>query len=67
LGFGFCSAIGRLGAFIMPYIVLPLIEYDESIIFYIFTFYGALGAVASYYIPKEPMDRPLDEKPQKTI
>jgi putative MFS transporter len=26
LGFGFCSAIGRLGAFIMPYIVLPMVE-----------------------------------------
>lgn len=24
LGFGFCSAVGRIGAFIMPYILLPL-------------------------------------------
>jgi len=56
--------MGRLGAFIMPYIVLPLVEYDESFIFIIFGGFGLLGALSSYHIPREPMDRPLDEKVQ---
>jgi putative MFS transporter len=29
IGFGFCSATGRIGATVMPYIIFPLLEYGK--------------------------------------
>ena len=60
-GFGFCGAVGRLGSTVMPYIVLPLIDVDIKLIFIVFSFTALCGSVATFMVPREPMDRPLDE------
>lgn len=46
------SAIGRLGAFVMPYIVLPLVQSHQFLIFIIFAIFAFLGSYSSYMIPK---------------
>lgn len=60
LGFGFNSAIGRLGATIMPYVILPLVEINPVFIFISFVIFSLLGALAGFLLPHETMDRALD-------
>lgn len=60
LGFGFNSAIGRLGATVMPYMILPLVDINVTLIFVFFVFFSLLGAFAGFMLPHETMNRVLD-------
>lgn len=51
LGFGFNSAIGRLGATIMPYIILPLIEINPVLIFLFFVAFSLAGSFSAHLLP----------------
>ncbi len=65
LGFGTCSAVGRIGSTLMPLIILPLVEHSQHWIFVIFAFVAGLGASSSYMIPYDPMNYCLDERPME--
>ena len=62
LGFGFNSAIGRLGATIMPYMVLPLIQTSIPMISIVFCFFALVGTAAGWMLPHETLGRVLDYK-----
>jgi len=60
MGFGFNQAIGKLAATIMPYIVLPILGYNEIFIFILFGIIGGTGVIASFNLPKDGLNKPLD-------
>lgn len=60
IGFGFCSAFGRVGATIMPYILFPLLEISKELVFLSFVLVSLLGMAASYMVPHETLGANLD-------
>ena len=62
LGFGVNSAVGRLGAVLMPYIVIPLVDINIPLIFVIFMVISLFGSYASYTLPYDGVNRALDQK-----
>lgn len=60
IGFGFCSAMGRVGATIMPYIVFPLLELGNFAVFFSFVAVSALGSLFSHLVPKDTLGANLD-------
>jgi MFS transporter, putative metabolite:H+ symporter len=60
LGVGFSSAFGRVGSFIMPFITLNLYYVDPFYPFFVFAFFGFLGAWASHCIPHDTAGTYLD-------
>lgn len=60
MGFGFNQAIGKLAATIMPYIVLPLLEYNLIVVFILFGVIGGIGVISSCSLPRDGSNKPLD-------
>jgi hypothetical protein len=42
-GYGFCAAMGRIGAVLMPYVVIPLDLWNQQSVYYLF---GVLMLIA---------------------
>lgn len=60
-GFGFCSAVGRLGSVIMPYMVFPLLNHvGAQSVFIVFAVVAFLGSISAYQIPKDTVGIDLD-------
>lgn len=59
-GFGWASGIGRLGSFIMPFILFPIFEIKFYYPFFIFISFSIICTVASFTFPYDTSDRPLD-------
>lgn len=53
LGFSFNSAMGRLSAAFMPYIILPFVEQNVTWIYFMFIIISFVGAFASFKLPLE--------------
>lgn len=60
IGFGYCSAFGRVGATVMPYIVFPLLEISKELVFVSFVVVSLLGMVTSNMVPNETLGAGLD-------
>lgn len=61
LGFGFTSATGRLGATIIPFIIIPMVNTHLHLIFFIFGVFCLVGGLAAFCLPYEPLEYALDE------
>jgi hypothetical protein len=60
MGFGFNQAIGKLAATIMPYVVLPILRYNPTLVFILFGIIGGGGVISSFYLPRDGLNKPLD-------
>lgn len=60
IGFGFCSAMGRIGATIMPYIIFPLLEFGNFAVFLSFVTVSILGSFLSHLVPNDTLGKSLD-------
>ena len=60
LGYGFNSAVGRLGSFVMPYIMFPLFYRDQYSCFWLFAIASAASSVACFTLPYDTMSMKLD-------
>lgn len=61
-GFSFTTAMGRLGAGVMPYIILPLVQSNVKAISFIFGLGLLIGCLSIWSLPYDPMDKALDEQ-----
>jgi hypothetical protein len=61
IGFGFCSAMGRVGGIIMPYIVFPLLKLGNYMVFLSFILASVLGMILSITVPQDTLGSGLDE------
>lgn len=60
-GFGFCSALGRLGSVIMPYMIFPILHHMGSdSVFSVFAVVSFLGAIGAYQVPSDTVGKNLD-------
>jgi len=44
----------------MPYIVFPIFEYNRPLVFILFGIIGFAGAFASFNLPTDRLNKPLD-------
>lgn len=61
-GFGVCSGGGRLGAILMPFIVMPLDSWRRGSVYVVFALLSMMAAAVGWSMIKETMERHLDEK-----
>ena len=47
-GFGFCSGVGRMGAILMPFILIPLDKWNRASVYLLFCILSILAAWISY-------------------
>ena len=60
-GFGFCSAVGRLGSVLMPYMVFPLLNHVGAMyVFVVFAIVAFLGSISAMKVPYDTVGIDLD-------
>lgn len=62
LGFGFTTAIGKIGCTVIPYIVIPLVSVSTTMVFIMLMLFSWIGSVATYNLPTTSAGS-LDESP----
>lgn len=60
IGFGFCSAMGNVGATVMPFLVFPMLEVGTTVVFVSLAIAGVLGMVCSCLVPRDTLGTTLD-------
>jgi len=48
-GYGFCAAMSRLGAVLMPYVVIPLDLWNQQSVYYLFAILMFIGGVIVWF------------------
>ena len=61
VAYGYATSIGRLGATISPYVLLPLLSWNLYLPFVVFGILNMISAYASHSIKFETAGKPLDE------
>jgi hypothetical protein len=61
-GFGACSGGGRIGAIVMPFVVMPLDGWHRGSVYVLFAGLSVVAAGVGYWLVEETMDRKLDEE-----
>lgn len=59
-GFGFCSGIGRIGSVLMPFILIPLDEWNQSSVYLCFFVISMIASYIAWAELSETMNRNLD-------
>jgi len=59
-GFGFASAVGRIGSVVMPYVLLGLFERETLLPLMAFAFASLFTGLAAYFMPFDTRGRALD-------
>lgn len=64
-GFGVCSGGGRIGAILMPFVVMPLDSWRRGSVYVLFAVLSLAAAAVAYGMVVETMGRKLDEESEE--
>jgi MFS transporter, putative metabolite:H+ symporter len=66
-GFGFCSGFGRVGAILMPFILIPLDEWKQSSVYVIFAVISGIAGLIAWKMILETMNKNLDKTKESKL
>jgi len=61
-GYGFCAASSRLGAVLMPYIIIPLDRWKQQSVYYLFSGLMLIAGLIVWSSVEETMNRNLESR-----
>jgi hypothetical protein len=66
-GYSFCVAMGKLGPVIMPYIVIPLDEWNQASVYVLFSVLMLIAGVIVWQFVEETMNKNLDMENRESL
>jgi len=59
-GFGICSGVGRIGSIIMPFILIPLDNWNQWAVYVLFGILSFLASIITLCLIDETMNKSLE-------
>ena len=66
-GFGFCSACGRIGAIVMPFIIFPLNDWIKGSVYICFSLMFFVAGIVCHCYVMETMNKNLEGEEKNLI